>query len=377
MTGSQSECMPLTSDSSVLLLTSLDGGAGAMSHGSIFGPASARIHLQPLYRAAENLGLNPSILSLDVNEPNILNKLGKPQICVIGKINHHDDSRIDGFAMAVLAAVSRLKACGVKIVVSYCDNLAPLSCSRGFLYRDLLKLADHLIVPCQAMASLARRWTHPQLPILIINDPWQVRLQPYPALAEHDPLNIVWFGNTNNIYYFCKEISRLVSATTSAVGYRIDVLSSPQALEMSKKEFFSAFQSAQKPWTIRLIPWDKSAQPRQLEEVLGPAHIAWLPSDPRNIVKAGVSHNRLVDSIRSGCIPVASPMTSYLELSRLALLGTDHASIINDLLPHYSRIASKHQGLRESLLSRFDPSVNLTVWEEFLTNLISHKKATV
>ena len=327
MPGSHREYMPLSNDGTVLLLTSLDGGAGESTFRSVFGPASMRMHLQPLYKAAENLGMKPRILSLDIDKPNILNDLGTPSICVIGKINHHDDSRVEGFSMAVLAAVSRLKAAGVTIVVSYCDNLAPLACQRGFLYRDLLALADHLVVPCQEMASLARRWAYPDLPISVIEDPWQVCLQPYPALRKSEPLKIVWFGNTNNIYYLCQELGRLMSVTQSASAYQIDILSSPQALEMSKLAFHSGLKFARKPWTLRLFPWDRSAQPLQLEQFLRPAHVSWLPSDPSNVVKAGVSHNRLVDSVRSGCIPIASPMKSYLEVRKLALIGSDHGQM--------------------------------------------------
>ena len=32
--------------------------------------------------------MKPRILSLDIDKPNILNDLGTPSICVIGKINH-------------------------------------------------------------------------------------------------------------------------------------------------------------------------------------------------------------------------------------------------------------------------------------------------
>ena len=207
MTGLQSEYTPLPSstDGSILLLTSLDEGAGVTSYRSVFGPASMSMHLQPLCHAAENLGLKSRVLSLDTNNPGILNDLGKPLICVIGKINHHDDLRVEGFSMAILAAISRLKAARVKIIVSYCDNLAPLSCQRGSLYRDLLKLADHLIVPCEAMASLARPWINRALPISVIDDPWQVRLQPYPTLMQDEILKIVWFGNTNNIYFYVRK----------------------------------------------------------------------------------------------------------------------------------------------------------------------------
>lgn len=370
------QSVSLSHDSSVLLLTSLDGGAGSTGSKAVFGPASARLHLQPLCKAAENLGLHPRLLSLDVDKPGILNRLGTPRVCVVGKINHHDDYRVEGFAMATLAAVSRLRAAGVTIVVSYCDNLAPLSCSRGSLYRDLLRLADHLVVPCQAMASLAARWKRSGLPISVIEDPWQVRLQPYPTLQQGEPLRIVWFGNTNNVHFLCKEISRLTIKASVAPRYHLDVLSSSQALKMAKEAFDSATISAKKHWSLRLIPWDKSAQPRQLEDILGTAHVAWLPSDPTNIIKSGVSHNRLVDSVRSGCIPIASPMVSYVELRRLALIGTDHGQILDRLVPHYSRLAAKHEGLRDSLLTRFCPTTNLKSWENFLGGLLDNKKAS-
>ena len=69
--------------------------------------------------------------------------------------------RSEGFAMAVLAAVCRLRAAGVPIIVSYCDNLAPLSCPRGALYRDLLKLADEIIVPCRLWLPWLLNGLHP------------------------------------------------------------------------------------------------------------------------------------------------------------------------------------------------------------------------
>ena len=168
-----------------------------MTHSSIFGPASARIHLQPLYQAAENLGLHPRILSLDINQPGILNQLGNPRLCVIGKINHYDDRRIEGFAMAVLAAISRLKASGAQIVVSYCDNLAPLSCAR-VLFTGSSFLADYLVVPCQAMASLARRWTCPDCPYTLLMILGRSDL-PYPPLEK--TTHLISFGLEIPIIY--------------------------------------------------------------------------------------------------------------------------------------------------------------------------------
>ena len=137
------------SPSDVLIITSLNGGAGVTEVSTLSGMASAKVQLIPLAKAADELHLDVRVLSLDIDKPSVLNQLGTPSLCFISKINHFKTARVDGFAMAVLSAVSRLKAIGTKIVILYCDNIASLSCSRGHLYRDLLRHADHVVVPSQ------------------------------------------------------------------------------------------------------------------------------------------------------------------------------------------------------------------------------------
>ena len=53
-------------------------------------------------------------------------------------------------------------------------------------------------------------------------------------------------------------------------------------------------------------------------------------------------------------LPVASPVLSYLELRKLALIGTDHDQILESLITNYSRLTAKYSGLRDKLLSRFE-----------------------
>ena len=88
-------------------------------------------------------------------------------------------------------------------------------------------------------------------------------------------------------------------------------------------------------------------------------------------VKGGVSHNRLVDAVRSGSIVVASNMQSYQELGQIALLGTDHGVLINHLIPQYERLARKYEVLRPSLLSKFSPEINLNSWRQLLSKMMS------
>ena len=359
--------------SKLLVITSLHTGAGDKTKklASIGGVGSARLHLQPMFRAATALALNPRLLSLDVDQPSILSELGHPDLCVIGKVNHFDDSRVAGFSMATLAAVARLKSRNTKIVLLYCDHLAPLHCVRGSLYRDLLALSDQIIVPCRAMADRAKQFVCASAPITVIEDPWQVGLHPYKALEPRSTLRLGWFGNANNIVFLQAKIGELMSSIDSVTSVDLVILSNSAGLKKAEAAFNSSLHLAVRPWRLELVEWDDSLQPGQLEQVLGSVHVVWLPSNPESPIKGGVSHNRLVDAVRSGSLVVASSMQSYLELAPLALLGPDHGLLINNLVPEYNRLIAKHEALRSVLLKRFSPTLNLAHWQHLLKQMLT------
>lgn len=361
--------------SKLLLITSLDGGAGDKTDivKKIGGVGSARLHLMPLFRAAKDLDLSPRLISLDTDDPMLLNELGDPEICVIGKVNHFDDARVAGFAMAILAAVARLKARNVKIVLLYCDHLAPLPCVRGHLYRDLLALSDHIVVPSLAMERRAKLFLPHPTQISVIEDPWQVSLQEYRLPQTGSPLRIGWFGNSNNVLFLCENLEKLMRSVSAVSSIEFVVLSNKVALDRAQVAFQESLSSAIRPWRIELVCWDDSRQPTQLEQVLGSVHIVWLPSNPESPVKGGVSHNRLVDSVRSGAIVVASNMESYQELSQVAILGSNFGYIINRLVPQYKRIAQKHDSIRVNLLRPFSPVLNRKNWNTLLSAILHEK----
>ena len=333
--------------------------------------ASAKVQLIPLSRAASQLNLDLEVLSVDIDDPDIINRIGSPSVCFISKINHYDDSRFNGYAMAVLAAVARLKAVGSKIVLLYCDNIASRSCARGSLYRDLLRLADHCIVPSTSMSRLVVQYINKDIPITVIEDPSSVRLQSFKQANPSKKLRLAWFGSASNITYLCEQLGHLMSTITEAESVELVILSNSVALNDARRAFSKYLPIAKRPWSLRLARWDDSKQPEQLENVLGSSHIAWIPSNPSDSIKAGVSHNRLVDSVLSGCIPVASRMLSYLELSKVALIGDDHGNLINIAIHQYNRLALKYQNERIPIIDRFSPELNHQRWVSVLSDLTS------
>lgn len=331
--------------------------------------ASAKMQLIPLFEAATSLKLAPKLVSVDIDQPSILNSLNNPPVCFISKINHFDDVRFDGYAMAVLAASARLRAFGSKLILLYSDNLASLDCARGRLYRDLLRIVDYCVVPSSSMAHLVAPFVLPATPISVIEDPWQVRQQPFRCYLPSQTLRIAWFGNTSNIFYVRDQLGHLMNSISCVKEIEFVVLSSLKSLKIVETAFHKHLPLARVPWSLEPIVWDDNCQPSQLENVLGSCHLSWIPSNPNDALKAGVSHNRLVDSVLSGCIPIASEMQSYLELSKLALLGSDHGKLINYAVAQYQRLALKYQNSRSDILEKFSPALNHHNWVSFLQTL--------
>lgn len=361
---------PSKSQKSLLLLSSLTGGSGVIrSFNNIHGMASARIQLKPLLTAAEKLNFHTKFLSIDIDNPDCINHLGNPNICFIGKINHHEDSRFNGFALSILACVARLKALSVPICLIYCDHLAVEPGVRGKFYRDLLSLADICIVPCIAMEKLVSRFfSKPSLHV--IEDPLQVKKQSYKFLEDGSPFHIGWFGGINNVHFVVNSLPNIMSSVDQPLAVKFSVLTSKLGLDLISDRFnqLNSAISTPVPWLLEQHRWDESLHPHLLESFLGSQHLVWIPSDPTNIVKQAVSHNRLVDSIQSGCLVVANKMSSYLELSSVSLLSSDYSSLINASYLQYNRLSQKYSLLRDNLLTRFQPDLNVSNWKTILLN---------
>ena len=154
---------------------------------------------------------------------------------------------------------------------------------------------------------------------------------------------------------------RTIAAASSVI---FTVLTNKTGLDIARVAFYKSLPNALVPWKLNLVLWDDSRQPNQLEQVLGSAHVIWLPSNPQSPIKGGVSHNRLVDSVRSGSIVVASEC-KVVAASTACALGPDQGTLINNLLPEYGRIAQKHESLRSKLLARFSPQINAKRWSCF------------
>ena len=327
--------------------------------------ASARMQLLPALEAAKELNIKTSVLSLHSNHPADFVKVKNSDICLVGKMSANTNDLVHSMAMANLSAVCRLKSRGAKIVAQFSDYVFGRPDPLSNFYKDIFHLADHIIFPCNALRELTLKQVTTAAHSHVINDPWQVS-KPYQVnpLADGETLRIIWFGSNKNVEYLLDILEEILQNWKSERSCELTVLGQNFALSKVKKRL-TRIKGPFPQWKLRLVPWRIDLQPHQLENEIARAHVSLIPSNPSDLKKSGVSHNRLVDSVRGGCITVASPMESYKELPGVALLGDKISLMLNDAEKNYNELCHELFLKRDEQLNKFSPEKNKGNWLKF------------
>ena len=207
--------------------------------------------------------------------------------------------------------------------------------------------------------------------VTVIVDPWSVKLNTYNR-KKNTFLRAAWFGSGSNIPYLLRELPDLLNRTNINKPINYSILTSGKCIGIIKK-FASTIKINPERAKLEFITWDINDQPKQLEDLLQNSDFALIPSNPNDPMKSGVSHNRLVDASRSGCIPLASPMMSYLELQKIAIIGTDYPRMLEFAYQNKDRLIRKYGTLRDSIIKKFSPEKNLQNWKHLLQEVLDSK----
>ena len=326
--------------------------------------ASTRLQILPAIDAARQLGCSPRVISL-AGDSGFLNHVDQPAICVFSKMTADLAEDQDRVIANCLALYARMRARGVPVVLLYCDHHAMSSSPVGSLYQDLLRLADLVVCPSSKMAELAGSICPDSSSISVVEDVCVTKRQPFLDLTKETRCRLLWFGSDSNASFLVNILPSMLLHCDGHSGFELTVMGRESTL--AKVRSISGKLKSNQPWEFRFILWDPLRQPAQLENELTRAHLVLIPSDPENIWKLGVSHNRLVDGVQGGCVVIASPMPSYIELSKISLVGDDFPFMINSAISQYSRLCRKYDSLRNEFLSRFMPTSVQARWREVLS----------
>ena len=324
------------------------------------GLASSRIQLKPAIKAAESAGWTSQVWSLHSTNPKDLYRIPKARVCLIGKISANTNSLIHNMTVANLAAVAHLKMTGSKIILLYSDNHIADKSSLKDIYKDFAFFADAVVCPTKTLEKQFRSATNFQREIFVVEDPWSLAEYTY-IKNTTSCLRLAWFGSSLNIPYLARELPKILDKKSVPFNFELSILSSKFAIQ-KLEAFVKKIEFDKTAYKINFIEWDDLKQPSQLKNLLIKSELALIPSDPKDPRKAGVSHNRLVDASRCGCIPIASPMESYKELHKIALIGDNFPLMICYAYKNKIRLQQKYEALRGSMLSRFSPIENNKKW---------------
>ncbi|EAU71057.1 hypothetical protein BL107_05989 [Synechococcus sp. BL107] len=332
--------------------------------------ASDRLQIRPLVKALTHLNYRTQVVSLNKNfELSELEGINNADICIISKMRSHTKKNANKFAQFHAFCALTLKRRGSKLMLIYSDHVASSNSPDGELYKNLIYLSDHIVTPSKKLKTLAHGATSNKPSISIIEDPCLLAKKEFQTFKSDEKVKIIWFGNFKNLEYLLNIADSLLNVSIRSILFELTILTSDIGIKKAGEIF--RHLNIPKNWTVRLVLWNIHDQPQQLEKELLRANISLLPSDPSDPTKAGVSHNRLVDSIQSGCIALASPIESYQELSKVCLIGNNFPAMLTYAINNNARLCSKYSKLRPEALERFDANLNILKWEESIKITLS------
>lgn len=354
-----------------LILSHTLGEAGDITEETLRGDhflASIRLQLVPAAHACVSLGLRPRVMALRSESARDFDGLGRPEICLVGKLSHPSEEVQQRIGVANVAAIARLKRKGVPIGLIYSDNIAlDDASSRSEMARDMIEYAHMVIFPSKAMERIGKELIEPGKRMGVIEDPWQVSEHPFATQSRERETRIIWFGHSSNAKYLLDVMEELLSARTSSNTRIFTAMSDRVTLMIIRDKLHSL--RLKNRWQIRLVEWVHDRQPEQLDRELAWNHIAVIPSDMNDPKKRGVSHNRAVDAIRAGCITIASPMQSYRELEGCLLLGNNFGDLVSKACTDFSELSREFEANRDRVLQRFSPESNMERWKNVISDL--------
>ena len=329
--------------------------------------ASIRLQLIPCIKAAKSRNLETEVWSLHNDKIDDQILTNKHLACIVGKLSTHTHLQSSMY-VANSAALSRFKDMDIPIISIYSDNHARKGDLNGTLYRQILNISSAIVCPTHTLRQAAHQF-NTRANICVIEDPWQIQEMKKMRGKLDKFIRIVWFGSFLNWKYMSNKLTETWKHLEPSKIYIFNILSAKKVINMIKKDVINS----NPPFNvqIQIIEWSNFDQPNQLEKILESSDIALVPSDPNDPAKQGVSHNRVVDAVRSGCVVIASPMPSYKEIEKLAVIGDNIPKLLGETIENFSSLSDEISQSRKIILERFSPESNAKKWGDVMDGVLN------
>jgi hypothetical protein len=265
---------------------------------------------------------------------------------------------------ALLGWLSRARS-RVRLVADFSDDYAAIGEATGqpFLgrYQAILGELCAITVPCEALgvelAPYAKQGIH------VIEDPYESPHASAPRGPVGDPIRLCWFGQLGIANF--ESVARGLAEAADGLRGRAAVLQF--VTHESRRELVADLEArlarSHPALSIEFVPWSRESTSQAIEA----CDLVLLPQDHAERWGRVKSHNRLVETIRSGRAAVASPIPSYLELADFAWIGVDLAAGVEWSLANPGEMVERVRVGQEHVATRFAPERIAAEWERVLT----------
>ena len=336
--------------------------------------ASFRLQAIPLLDTAaeDNIDLkiynpsNPRILESDIYSA---------QSLIIGKLLTHPlDMQGEQLTTTILQLLKTTKKLGKKICVVYSDNYLAKDNYKSDLYQQILRYSSEIIAPTKYLYKVTKTYNE-NANCRIIPDP--CLLKPTDIKRSSDTLcRLIWFGQGENTKYLLESLETLLTNCAASKKYELTILTrkayQENIINQKIKEISTRLKHKKLPsiWSFRLISWDDTNQPTQLQDELERAHISFIPSDINSPWKKGSSSNRLVDSLQAGCLCITSPLGSYQDLCSISLQGQNFPELIDQAWTNFEELSLNINDRKSEALQHYSEENTHRRWRKAINSLL-------
>ena len=224
-----------------------------------------------------------------------------PQVIIIGKIGASSlNKRSEHWLKQIRFFVQQYQSA---IALDYTDNHLDSKSVMSDFYCQALRLADYYVVPSTYLASSLN--LRKSRRTFLVDDGLEFVCSPPRFTALDAPNRALWFGHESNLEYLLE----FLKTTSTSTPYELAIVSGAQAPAILKSTNLNLAQFANK---ITFIPWS-------IENLIATAkecNICIIPSNPRDVRKAGASPNRLITSLALGLPTAADRLESYSKFEK-------------------------------------------------------------
>ena len=323
--------------------------------------ASCRLQLEPITQALYGLGIESYSVS-PLTPLDNLKILKGVKLIIVGKItvNPEKAKKCHTIVMQYLLAAEKLK---IPIATIYSNHhLASGNSIWNCPYRDILAQSEKIICPTQGLSdSLSRdgNWS-----VETVEDPCIDTRYGYKQINPDSTINILWYGNVMNLNPLLKKLPYLLRLKSDR-RFSLDILTG-RLTARKEIQINQAKKHMSSSWEVTCQQWTYEKHLAKLRK----AHFTLLPCEQDEHRKYA-GHNRLLDAISGGTVPIASPIPSYKDLKEVAVLSDHLVGSFVESLESYNDISKNFEKRREKNLSTYSLEFTISKYQNLFSSLIN------